>query len=85
MSYPGRPHHHPDQQPGWAWWPTLELPIAAPLWLDSPTAPPVGPGLHRNSRWRGHRRPDIMEIDAVGRAGRLTPAQAHRARGGGPR
>jgi hypothetical protein len=78
-SYPRHPYR-PDQ-PCWARWPTLELPVAAPLWLDSPTVPPPVPGRHRNSRWRRALRPDEIEVDATFRAGRLTPAQAHRARG----
>jgi hypothetical protein len=85
MSYAGHPHHHSDQQTGRARWSTPELPVAAPLWLDSPTAPPAGPDRHRNSRWPGRHRSDLIEVDAVGRAGRCTPAQVHRARGGGPR
>ncbi|MBF9133405.1 hypothetical protein I0C86_31260 [Plantactinospora sp. S1510] len=85
MSYAEHPHHHRDQQPGWVWWPTLELPVTAPLWLESPTAPPAVPGRHRNGRWPGQRRPARVDVDAVGRAGQLTPVQAHPSRGSGPR
>ncbi|MBE1487462.1 hypothetical protein [Plantactinospora soyae] len=85
MSYAEHPHHQPDQQPGLDWWPTLELPVVAPLWLDAPAAPRAIPGRHRNSRWPGHRRPDMIEVAAVRRAGRFTPAQAPRARGSGSR
>ncbi|MGI5145154.1 hypothetical protein ACQEVC_01940 [Plantactinospora sp. CA-294935] len=78
-SYPSHPHH-PDQ-PCWARWPTLELPVVAPLWLDAPnTPPPVVPGRHRNSRWLRPLRPDEINVGAISRAGLRTPPQAHRAR-----